>query len=89
MVVTSRILATLALLAAALVYSTIHLYFPRAGFENTIRLAGLFVWICILSALTGLTLAFLNRRNGRDGRWYVPAAVALAGLALMLAAIYL
>lgn len=89
MIIAARVFAALALIAAALVYSIIHLEFPDVEFEGMTVLAGLSAWICILSGLTALALSFLNYRSRRDKRGYWPVVASFVSFALMLAAIYI
>ena len=89
MIIAARIFAALALLAAGLLYSIIYLEFPNVDYEATLLLAGLSIWICILSGLTALTLSFLNYRSRRDKRWYWPVVASFVGFLAILAAIYI
>ena len=84
MIIAARVFAALALLAATLIYSIMHLEFPEVGFKGMTALAGLTAWICILSGLTALVLSFLKYRRRRDKRHYWPDWVSSVGFTLML-----
>lgn len=87
-VAAARIFAGLSLFAAILVFSIIHLEFPGIGYEGMLVLAGLSVWVCILSGLAVFVLSFLNYRARRDKQWYWPVAASLFSFALILVVIY-
>jgi hypothetical protein len=84
-----RFFAALALLAAALFHGVMFLEFPDVGFERTLELAGLSIWIGMLSGLAVVALSIRNYRSGRDKRRLWPVVVALVSLASIPGAIYI
>ena len=83
----AQLLAYISLGAAFFVFSVARLGFEPIGFEATLVLAGLSIWLCILAAATSIIASAVLWFKGR-GVEPIPSALSFVALGVVGATLY-